>query len=62
VQYAVTGININYTGNSNNVTVDKCKIRYNSAAGVFINGNGYSSANPQAAVSNSAISNNYSGI
>jgi parallel beta-helix repeat protein len=58
VQYATDGITITYTGNSNNVTVDKCNIRNNSADGVYINGDNWSGATVNPTISNNAISNN----
>ena len=62
MQYAVNGININYTGNSNNVTVEKCKIRYNSADGVTVSGNNYSSATVHPLIKDNTISNNAYGF
>jgi parallel beta-helix repeat protein len=62
VQYAVDGISIYYSGNTNNVTVDKCKIRNNSADGIFVSGNNYSSATAHPVISNNTISNNGSGM
>ena len=62
VQYAVTGVNINYTGNSNDVTVEKCKIRYNSGGGLAIGGNNYSGATAHPLIKGNTISNNYIGF
>ncbi len=61
IEYAVTGVNINYTGNSNNVTVEKCKIRNNSVSGIVVGGNNYSGATAHPLISNNTISNNNGG-
>jgi M6 family metalloprotease-like protein len=57
VQYATTGITITYTGNTNNVTIDKCKVRNNSSFGLYVAGNG-SGATVHPAISNNTIANN----
>jgi hypothetical protein len=62
IEYAADGIDILYTGNTNNVTVDKCKIRNNSADGIFVGGNNYSSATAHPVISNNTISNNGGGM
>ncbi len=62
MQYAVNGIIINYTGNSNNVTVEKCKTRYNSNDGLAISGNNYSGATVHPLIKDNTISNNFYGF
>ena len=62
VKYAADGIDILYTGNTNNVTIDKCKITNNSADGIFVGGNNYSSATAHPVISNNTISNNGGGM
>lgn len=44
VTYATTGIKITYTGNTNDVTIHKCRISNNSSRGIHVNGNGKSGA------------------
>jgi parallel beta-helix repeat protein len=62
VTYATTGITVTYTGNTNNVTIDKCRINNNSGFGIKVAGNSYPSATVHPLISNSKISNNYTGI
>jgi len=57
VQYATDGIKISYTGNTNNVTIDKCKIQNNSAFGINVAGNG-SGASAHPRISSSTVANN----
>ncbi len=60
VQYAIDGVTLTYTGNSNNVTIDKCRIRNNSSYGIYIYGS--SSATVHPTISNNHIHNNGDGI
>jgi hypothetical protein len=60
VQYATDGMTINYNGYSNNVTVDKCKIRDHGYNGIYINGNNYSGVTVHPTISNSTIAANES--
>jgi hypothetical protein len=60
VQYATTGITITYTGNSNNVTIDRCRVSNNSVTGISVNGNAYSGAFVHPIISNSHIHHNSS--
>jgi parallel beta-helix repeat protein len=62
VQYAATGISINYTGNTDSVRVEKCKIRYHSDDGLFITGANYSSATVHPLIKDNSISNNVYGF
>lgn len=63
VSYATTGVTVTYTGNVNNVTLDKCRISNNSSKGIYVNGNGYSSAFVHPTLSSNHIfSNSSSGI
>lgn len=60
VRYATTGVTITYTGTINSVTLDKCRISNNSSKGVYVNGNGYSSASTHPTLSSNHIHNNSS--
>jgi parallel beta-helix repeat protein len=62
VQYAVNGITINYNGYNNNVTAEKCRIRYNSGDGLLINGNNWSGVTVHPLIKDNTISNNYTGL
>lgn len=56
IQYATDGIKIIYTGNSNNVTIDKCRISNNSANGIYVYGLSTATADPT--ISNNHIHHN----
>jgi hypothetical protein len=58
VKFATTGITITYTGQANNVTIDKCRIYNNSSRGIYVNGNAYSSAYAHPTLSSNHIYNN----
>ncbi|MCI0550501.1 MAG: right-handed parallel beta-helix repeat-containing protein, partial [Anaerolineae bacterium] len=60
VQYAIDGVTITYTGNSNNVTIDKCRIRNNLSYGIYVYGTFSATAHPT--ISNNHIHNNGDGI
>ncbi|MDZ7369443.1 MAG: transposase [candidate division KSB1 bacterium] len=62
VQYATTGITITYTGNTNNITIDKCKVRNNSSFGLYVAGNGAGATVHPTLSNNTIASNNNSGI
>jgi parallel beta-helix repeat protein len=56
VTYATTGINVTYTGNTNNVTIDKCRISNNSSHGIYVYGKSTASYHPT--LSNNNIHDN----
>jgi len=56
VEYATDGIKVIYTGNSNNVTIDKCRISNNSANGIYVYGLSTATAHPT--LSNNHIHHN----
>ncbi|MCI0553105.1 MAG: right-handed parallel beta-helix repeat-containing protein, partial [Anaerolineae bacterium] len=63
VTYASNGITITYTGNSNNVTIKKCRLFNNAAYGILVNGSTYSGATLHPTIRTSHIHDNfYSGI
>ena len=46
VKYATTGITVTYTGNSNNVTLDKCRVSNNSFDGIYVYGSSTATVHP----------------
>jgi M6 family metalloprotease-like protein len=46
VNYATTGVSVIYNGNTNNVTIDKCRITNNSGAGIFVYGSSTATTHP----------------
>ncbi len=58
VKYATNGIAITYAGNSNNVTIDKCRINNNSSNGISVDGNAKTGATVHPTISNNHIHNN----
>jgi hypothetical protein len=60
VTYATTGLTVTYTGQANSVTIDKCRISYNSSKGIYVNGNAWSSAYVHPTISNNYIHHNSS--
>ena len=58
VTYATTGITVTYTGNSNNVTIKKCRLSNNSSHGINVNGSTFSGATAHPTVRTSHLHDN----
>lgn len=61
ITHADDGIWITYTGNSNNVTIDKCRISDSSYEGILVNGDTYSGATDHPIISDNHIHDNTNG-